>query len=355
MVLSSTQVNLYEAKTQLSSLVERAAKGEEFVIAMAGKPMAQLSAVTAEDRIAEPLPWGQTLLGLSKLPESFYAGVPDRLTKRILNDVGKIAMTGLLCAGMAYSQANTQQPQTAYTEYMDQQQQQREAQEAISYCVPGNVGGTRFVMQLELKTPTIMEHIKYEPSIYSYYSNKTMGYAWLLNGVTKDTFYTAGAIVGLKDVTLVITRQPQETQPQETQPQQKPTRHPYHPDRIVSLDQLAPYSLLTDMGYTRIPEKSYTGNDGEKTIIETIPRTPGTIRVREVITGGFVTILVETSEGQSITLKEATAESTFTEMPGHRLPPARSRYGQERPLGPTIKGPSYNDEELTINLQPRTE
>ena len=39
------QVNLYEAKTQLSSLVERAAKGEEIVIAKAGKPMARLVAL----------------------------------------------------------------------------------------------------------------------------------------------------------------------------------------------------------------------------------------------------------------------------------------------------------------------
>ena len=37
------QVNLYEAKTQLSGLVERVAKGEEFVIAKAGKPMARLT------------------------------------------------------------------------------------------------------------------------------------------------------------------------------------------------------------------------------------------------------------------------------------------------------------------------
>lgn len=34
--------NLYEAKTELSSLVERAAKGEEIVIAKNGKPMARL-------------------------------------------------------------------------------------------------------------------------------------------------------------------------------------------------------------------------------------------------------------------------------------------------------------------------
>jgi len=35
-------VNIHEAKTQLSRLVERAAKGEEIVIAKAGKPMAKL-------------------------------------------------------------------------------------------------------------------------------------------------------------------------------------------------------------------------------------------------------------------------------------------------------------------------
>jgi prevent-host-death family protein len=35
-------LNLYEAKTQLSSLVEQAARGEEFVIAKNGRPMAKL-------------------------------------------------------------------------------------------------------------------------------------------------------------------------------------------------------------------------------------------------------------------------------------------------------------------------
>ena len=32
-------VNLYEAKTNLSQLVERAAAGEEIIIAKAGKPL----------------------------------------------------------------------------------------------------------------------------------------------------------------------------------------------------------------------------------------------------------------------------------------------------------------------------
>ena len=35
-------VNIHEAKTQLSKLVERAAGGEEIIIAKAGRPMARL-------------------------------------------------------------------------------------------------------------------------------------------------------------------------------------------------------------------------------------------------------------------------------------------------------------------------
>lgn len=37
-----TTFNLYDAKTNLSQLVERAAAGEEVVIAKAGKPLARL-------------------------------------------------------------------------------------------------------------------------------------------------------------------------------------------------------------------------------------------------------------------------------------------------------------------------
>ena len=36
------QVNLYDAKTQLSRLVDRAAAGEEIVIAKGGRPLARL-------------------------------------------------------------------------------------------------------------------------------------------------------------------------------------------------------------------------------------------------------------------------------------------------------------------------
>jgi prevent-host-death family protein len=43
-------VNMHEAKTHLSRLVERAAKGEPFVIARAGKPLVKVSALEAPAR-----------------------------------------------------------------------------------------------------------------------------------------------------------------------------------------------------------------------------------------------------------------------------------------------------------------
>ena len=36
------KINIHEAKTHLSSLVEKAANGEEFIIAKAGKPMVKV-------------------------------------------------------------------------------------------------------------------------------------------------------------------------------------------------------------------------------------------------------------------------------------------------------------------------
>ena len=40
-------VNIHEARTQLSKLVDRAARGESFVIAKAGKPLVKVSALKA--------------------------------------------------------------------------------------------------------------------------------------------------------------------------------------------------------------------------------------------------------------------------------------------------------------------
>jgi len=41
-------INMHEAKTHLSKLVEAAAKGESFIIAKAGKPMVKVIAVESE-------------------------------------------------------------------------------------------------------------------------------------------------------------------------------------------------------------------------------------------------------------------------------------------------------------------
>ncbi len=46
-------VNMHDAKTRLSQLVEKAARGEPFIIAKAGKPVARVSAVSSPEPGAE--------------------------------------------------------------------------------------------------------------------------------------------------------------------------------------------------------------------------------------------------------------------------------------------------------------
>jgi prevent-host-death family protein len=60
-------VNIHEAKTQLSRLVDRAARGETFVIAKAGKPLVKVSAIEAP---AEPRRLG-FLKGEIEVPDDF--------------------------------------------------------------------------------------------------------------------------------------------------------------------------------------------------------------------------------------------------------------------------------------------
>ena len=45
--MATTTVNIHEAKTHLSRLVDQAAKGHEFVIAKAGKPMVRVIPIEA--------------------------------------------------------------------------------------------------------------------------------------------------------------------------------------------------------------------------------------------------------------------------------------------------------------------
>jgi prevent-host-death family protein len=61
-------VNIHEAKTHLSRLIDRAAKGEAFVIAKAGKPMVKVTAVEAPAPTARRTGF---LKGQIKVPNDF--------------------------------------------------------------------------------------------------------------------------------------------------------------------------------------------------------------------------------------------------------------------------------------------
>ncbi len=78
--MSHNAINLYEAKTQLSKLVDRAAAGEEIVIAKAGKPMARL--VPIEPEVKRPSLWelaGKNIGGLTYMAPDFNAEDPETL------------------------------------------------------------------------------------------------------------------------------------------------------------------------------------------------------------------------------------------------------------------------------------
>ena len=82
MIGKPVQVNIYEAKTQLSSLVERAAQGEEIIIAKAGKPMARLTPLAVEEQGMGPLrKFGQNVLGITYIAEDFDAPLPEDILK----------------------------------------------------------------------------------------------------------------------------------------------------------------------------------------------------------------------------------------------------------------------------------
>ena len=68
-------VNLYDAKTQLSQLVERAAAGEEVVIAKAGKPMVKLVPVEVEK--PKKRPSGLNLLQVTYIADDFDAPMSE--------------------------------------------------------------------------------------------------------------------------------------------------------------------------------------------------------------------------------------------------------------------------------------
>lgn len=72
--MSPTTVNIYEAKTHLSRMVDRAAAGEEIVISRNGKPVARLCPLEAKKR--NTVKFG-VLDGQIEVAEDFDAPLPD--------------------------------------------------------------------------------------------------------------------------------------------------------------------------------------------------------------------------------------------------------------------------------------
>lgn len=68
------EVNVHEAKTQLSKLLRRVSAGEEIIIARSGRPVAKLIPVESEPKRVFGLD-----KGLFEVPEDFNDPLPDDL------------------------------------------------------------------------------------------------------------------------------------------------------------------------------------------------------------------------------------------------------------------------------------
>jgi prevent-host-death family protein len=80
-------VNIHEAKTHLSRLVEKAAKGEAFIIAKAGKPMVKVVPIEETDtpkkrRIG-------FMKGMFKTPEDFDTMMADEIEEMFYGNPDK--------------------------------------------------------------------------------------------------------------------------------------------------------------------------------------------------------------------------------------------------------------------------
>jgi prevent-host-death family protein len=71
-------VNIYDAKTNLSKLVDRAAAGEEIIIAKAGRPKAKLVPYQPARKKRR---FGRNLLGITYIADDFDGPLPPELQK----------------------------------------------------------------------------------------------------------------------------------------------------------------------------------------------------------------------------------------------------------------------------------
>jgi prevent-host-death family protein len=77
-------VNIFEAKTQLSKYVEMAERGEDVIIARAGKPVARLTQLKAEKK--KPIIFG-LLKGKIHVAEDFDDPLPPEVLAEFESDL----------------------------------------------------------------------------------------------------------------------------------------------------------------------------------------------------------------------------------------------------------------------------
>jgi prevent-host-death family protein len=73
--MADRTINIYEAKTQLSKLVDQAAAGDDVIIARAGKPVARLTRLREAKRTVR---FG-LLKGRVKIRKDFDEPLPDEM------------------------------------------------------------------------------------------------------------------------------------------------------------------------------------------------------------------------------------------------------------------------------------
>jgi prevent-host-death family protein len=72
-------INIHEAKTHLSRLIERASKGESFIIAKAGKPMVRVVPIEPEPQ-HKPQRLG-FMRGKMRVPDDFDTMYADEIAR----------------------------------------------------------------------------------------------------------------------------------------------------------------------------------------------------------------------------------------------------------------------------------
>ncbi len=83
-------VNIHEAKTHLSRLIEQAVAGEPFIIAKAGKPMVKVAAIAEAEQ--SPRRKFGFLKGQFKVPKDFKAFAREEIDEMFFGNPDKLKM-----------------------------------------------------------------------------------------------------------------------------------------------------------------------------------------------------------------------------------------------------------------------